>query len=249
MPVHDWTTVSAGVFHDFHVSWIPALKRTLNEGVLPPDYYAIAEQVSGEIHPDVLSLHAGTPPLEGRRSPPRGATAVADAPPRVTVTAVADEAEVYATKRRTLVIRHSSGDRVIALIEILSPGNKSGRRALDRFLDKAISALRQGIHLLLVDLFPPGAFDSGGIHGAMWEEFESRPYRVPEGRPFTLAAYAAGSIPRAYVEQVALGADLPAMPLFLDEGWYVNLPLEASYREAYASVPERWRRVIEAEGP
>jgi len=40
MPMHDWTRVSAGTFHDFHCSWIAELKKTLNGGLLPPDYYA-----------------------------------------------------------------------------------------------------------------------------------------------------------------------------------------------------------------
>jgi hypothetical protein len=62
-------------------------------------------------------------------------------------------------------------------------------------------------------------------------------------------AYSAGLTTKAYVEPVAVGAALPAMPLFLDEGWYVNVPLERTYREAYGGVPERWRRVIEAKEP
>ncbi len=40
MPVHDWTRVAAGIFHDFHHSWIEQIKVALNEGILPPDYYA-----------------------------------------------------------------------------------------------------------------------------------------------------------------------------------------------------------------
>jgi hypothetical protein len=36
------------------------------------------------------------------------------------------------------------------------------------------------------------------------------------------------------------------MPLFLDRGHYINLPLEETYSRAYAGVPRRWRRVIEA---
>jgi len=67
------------------------------------------------------------------------------------------EAELTATKQRTLVIRHASGDRIVALLEIVSPGNKDRRFSLDRFVDKAVSALRQNYHLLIVDLFPPGA--------------------------------------------------------------------------------------------
>jgi hypothetical protein len=29
MPVHDWTRVSDGTFHDFHYSWVLEIKRAL----------------------------------------------------------------------------------------------------------------------------------------------------------------------------------------------------------------------------
>jgi hypothetical protein len=35
MPVHDWTQVTAGTFHDFHKAWITELRNALNGGVLP----------------------------------------------------------------------------------------------------------------------------------------------------------------------------------------------------------------------
>jgi hypothetical protein len=56
MPVHDWNRVTAGTFHDFHLAWIAELRRALNGGLLPRGYYALAEQVAGEIIPDVLTL-------------------------------------------------------------------------------------------------------------------------------------------------------------------------------------------------
>lgn len=245
MPVHDWTRVSAGTFHHFHTAWIAELAKSLNRGLLPPDYYALSEQVAGETGPDVLTLHAGKPPATADADVPPGATAVAQAPPRVSITASADEAEIYARKRRTLVIRHSSGDEIVAFLEILSPGNKSSRRALERFLDKAAAVLLDGRHLLVVDLFPPGPFDPRGIHGALWADFSDEPYEPPPGKPLTLAAYSGGPIPRAWVEPIAVGSVLPEMPLFLDDDYYVNVPLEATYGESYESVPDRWRRVIE----
>jgi hypothetical protein len=66
-------------------------------------------------------------------------------PPAVSYTASLDEDEIYTRKRRSLVIRHASGDRVVAYLEILSPGNKSGRAALERFLDKAVSVLNRSV--------------------------------------------------------------------------------------------------------
>jgi hypothetical protein len=245
MPLHDWTRVSAGVFHDFHGSWIVELKKALNGGLLPSGYYALSEQLAGEVGPDILALETRNVADDGSDSSLNGATAVKEKPPKVHFTAVANETEVYALKRRTLVIRHSSGDRVVALMEILSPGNKNRRTALERFVQKAVSVLQAGHHLLLIDLHPPGRHDPDGIHGAVWAEFDPVSYNRPSDRPLTLASYSAGTLPRAYVEPIAVGSTLLPMPLFLDEDWYINVPLEATYCEAYASVPERWRRVIE----
>ena len=76
----------------------------------------------------------------------------------------------YVLKRRTLVIRHVSGDRIVALLELVSPGNKSAWFALHSFVDKAVEALLRGYHLLIVDLFPPTPRDPQGIHGAIWAE-------------------------------------------------------------------------------
>ena len=59
MPLHDWTRVDAGIFHDFHTVWIGNLRTRLNSGLLPADYYALAEQIAGGLGPDVL-----TPPKE-----------------------------------------------------------------------------------------------------------------------------------------------------------------------------------------
>jgi len=56
MPIHDWTRVTAGTFHDMHLAWIAELRRSLNAGVLPGGYYAQAEQVADTIIPDVLTL-------------------------------------------------------------------------------------------------------------------------------------------------------------------------------------------------
>jgi len=46
MPVHDWTRVISGIFHDFHQTWIPEIKNVLNNKVLPEGFYALAEQIA-----------------------------------------------------------------------------------------------------------------------------------------------------------------------------------------------------------
>lgn len=244
MPVHDWTRVNAGTFHDFYNSWIVELKRVLNQGLLPQGYYAQSEQDAWDVSPDVLALQAADdvvgPPFSSG-----GVLAVADSPPQVSIVAIADENDSYALRRRTLVIRHESGDEIIALLEVLSPGNNNRAAKLDRFLDKAVSALQSGYHLLVIDLLPEGRFDPQGIHGAIWAQFDSRPYVAPLGKPLTLAAYTASTPHRAYVEPIAVGDVLPKMPLFLKSDWYVSVPLEATYMTAFATIPQRWQKVLE----
>src|SRR5262249_2998996 len=170
VPIHDWTRVYAGIFHEFHLDWIYNLKLVLNQGVLPPDYYALAERVAGGLHPDVLSLERNpSPTLSADSNGPSetashdGCIAVATAPPRVRFTASADP-ESYARKRNRVAIRHISGDRFVAILEIVSPGNKASRSALRSFVEKSTEYLDAGVHLLVLDLFPPGQRDPQGIH-------------------------------------------------------------------------------------
>jgi hypothetical protein len=246
MPVHDWTRVDAGIFHDFHLAWIAELRKTLNAGTLPTGYYALAEQMAGSVGPDVLTLQARDvvqdPGEAGKNG--RGGTAVA--PPKVRFTAKLG-GDSYVKKARRLTIRHSSDDRVVAILESVSPGNKRTRAALRTFVDKAYAIVREGFHLLLVDVFPPGPGDPQGIHAALWNDLGGDAFTPPVDKPLTLAAYAAGDPITAYVEPLAVGDALAEMPLFLEPDWYVNVPLEATYQAAWEGVPERWRRVLEAE--
>lgn len=256
MPVHNWNRVDAGIFHDFHTSWITHLKEALNEGLLPKAYYALAEQRSGQIQPDVIALksangngngnESGSGSESGMPSPAGGAVALAEAPPRAAVT-MRPVSNEYALKRRTLTIRHASDDRVVALIEIVSKANKDRASTVRDFAEKVVSALRQRIHVLVVDVFPAGPHDPAGMHGAVWNEIdEGQPYEMPPDKPLTVASYVVNSMPVAYVEPLAVGDELPDMALFLDPDWYINTPLEPTYRLAYRGVPQRWRQIIEA---
>ena len=173
-----------------------------------------------------------------------GGLAVVTAPPKVYLTTAAEE-RIYTAKQRRLVIRHSSGNRIVALLEILSSGNKSSRHEFQRFLDKAIAALEAGIHLLLVDVQPPSTRDPHGIHGAIWEELTGESYEPPAGKDRTLVAYTGGRVGKGYVEPIATGQALTPMPLFLTVERYINVPLESTYAAAYRGLPGFWRGVLE----
>jgi hypothetical protein len=157
MPIHDWTRVDAGTFHDFHCDWTIEICRTLNRGLLPTGYFAMVEQrVSGP--------------------KPKVATE------RAAYAHIADRIAV----RRSLV-------SVVAMIEVVSPGNKDSKHAIRSFITKAIDFLRNGINLVVIDLFPPTPRDPEGIHQLIWDELADEPFAArPADKPLTVAGYDAG---------------------------------------------------------
>jgi hypothetical protein len=246
MPIHDWTRVDPGIFHHFHHTWITEIQRALNRGLLPPEYYALAEQIAGGLGPDVIALQ-GPAPTNGSAFPrePSGGIALAESPPRVAFRR-RSEMDQYAAKAKAVVIRHKSGHDVIAVVEIVSPGNKNSRHGLRALVDKAVELLRAGVHLLVIDLFPPSVRDPQGIHKAIWDEIEDQPFELPADKLLTLAAYSGGPCPEMFVQPVAVGQTLPDMPLFLTPDVYINVPLEATYQAAWADVPSFWQDVLTA---
>jgi hypothetical protein len=245
MPIHDWTRVDAGLFHNFHHRWIDALCDALNTGGLPRDYFALVEQrIQGPI-PDVLTLQL-SPGAEGPRNGTVG-VAVATAPPRTRLVR-RTEADIYAKKADRITVRHQHGD-VVAIIEIVSPGNKGSRAEFRAFVEKLAGLVQHGIHLLVIDLFPPGKRDPQGIHKALWDEFTEEDFELPPGKPLTLAAYDAGPPRVAYVELVGVGDSLPDMPLFLKPGIYVPASLEATYQTTWNLFPAALKGLLEAKEP
>ena len=249
MPVHDWTKTDAGIFHDFHQSWIISIRNSLNNGVLPQDYYAMAEQVAGGPIPDVITLESQVEQEESFESlePNANAVAVMTAPPKTQYTheGILDP---YARKATRIAIRHANGDRVVGFIEIVSPGNKQSQGALNALFDKLADAMGKGCHLLVIDLHPPTKRDPRGLHAEFWSsKFGDK--NIPgcdASKPLGMSAYHSTYVPKAYFQPFSVGEVLIDMPVFLTQDHYVNVPLEPTYLEAWNGVPKRWRNVIEA---
>jgi hypothetical protein len=245
MPVHDWTRVDAGIYHDFHNVWIAGMRNSLNEGLLPEGYYALTEQHAGRLIPDLLTLHVSQPGPAKSQAVPAGTVTLADAPPRVQRKLTASAS--LRARRRSLAIRHVSGHQLVALIEVVSPSNKDRRDHVDELANKIVSAVGLGVHVMLIDLLPPGNHDPHGIHGAVWTlldelDAEDQP-RL--GENLTLASYVAGAPVDAYLVRLGVGSSLPEMPLFLQPERYVNVPLEATYEAAFRGTPRYYRDILE----
>jgi hypothetical protein len=238
MPIHDWTRVSAGTFHDFHQGWTIEIRNRLNSGVLPDGYYAMADQRVSGPEPDVIALQLRGPGANG-------GLVVAETPPRIQRAArVESETAHYARKANRIVIHHELG-RVVAVIEVVSPGNKDSKHAVGSFIAKAVDFIRNGIHFLLVDLFPAGPRDPHGIGQAIWDELVGETLGTrPVDKLLTVAAFDAGIELTAYVDALAVGDLLPDGPLFLAAGWYVNVPFEQTYMASWDVTPKPIRDLV-----
>jgi hypothetical protein len=172
-----------------------------------------------------------------------GGVAVAVRAPRTRLTRRA-EADSYVRKASRITVRHRHG-KVVAVLEIISPGNKGSQAEFRALVEKSAELIRQGIHLLVIDLFPPGKRDPQGIHKAIWDQFEEDDFELPADKRLTLSSYDAGPDYVAYVEFVAVGDELPDMPLFLKPEVYVPAPLEATYQAAWNVFPNPLKGLLD----
>ena len=216
------------------------LTNALNGGALPDGFFALAEQVISVPIPDVVTLQRREDLGGPRKS--EGGIALAAAPPQARYVLSA-EPDRYASKANRIVIKHQLG-QVVAVIEVVSPGNKSSQHALRSFVEKAAELLRGGINLLVVDLFPPSPRDPQGLHKVIWDEIQDEPFELPPDKPLTIAAYSAGETMTAYVEPVAAGDSLPSLPIFLDARTYVPAPLEGTYQMTWDKCPGVVKEVV-----
>jgi hypothetical protein len=244
MPMHNWKRVPPTIYHHFHQRWTISICDALNAGLLPPGYSALVEQYSTGLYPDVLAVQR-----RNQKPSRRGLATTTLEAPRTRMVVQLREGRFHERANR-VVVRHHLGE-VVSVIEVVSPGNKAGRIAIGEFVAKAVDFLRQGINLLVVDPFPPGSQDPQTLHKLIWDEFDPGvPFELPDDEPLLLASYrAAASVeeitPAAFIEPVQVGAELPEIPVWLDTDYYVNLPLEATYRAAWDVCPADFRHLVE----
>jgi hypothetical protein len=232
MPIHDWTKTYAGAFHHFHGTWLFRLAEALNAGLLPRGYYALGEQVIGGAVPDVLTLEA---PSEA----PAVAGEIEAAPaamPSATLTAIA-EAPRYPPRPRVIAVRHRSGHRLVAMVEIVSAGNKTDAAEIGSLVEKTVVALSKGVHVVLVDLHPPGVLDPAGVHNLIWSELGQPQVPFSTEKPLQVVSYRSAGSVSSFIEPRAVGEPLPDAPLFLTPARFVPLPLESTYQASFAALP------------
>jgi len=139
-----------------HQGFISSLRATLN-ALPPPGYVAdVGERIyivqpQRGIYPDGVIVEYPSPQPAMERGPEGTAVAVADPPLRVTV----EPEEIREVFLEILSLREA--ERVVTVIEVLSPSNKTaGSEGRELYLTKQRALLESEIHLVEIDLLRHG---------------------------------------------------------------------------------------------
>ncbi len=152
---------------------------------------------------------------------------------------------IYTGRANRIVVRHHLGG-IVAVIELLSPGNKDSRAAVRDFVEKAASTSCAAVFIFSSWIYSqPTSCDPSGMHKLISDEILEEEFVFPPGKDRVVASYEVGIENTAYVEPVAVGDVLKDMPLFLSSGLRVRVPLDEPYMAAWAASPTEMRTAVE----
>ena len=182
MPIHDWTRSRCGIVSRVSSELDHRLAQCPEYGRVAPRLLRPRRAVDSRPDPGRTGLCICRRRTRNRPAPTPG-LAVAAVPPVPSLSAASRR---KSTRARPTGSRFGTGcGDIVAVIEIVSPGNKASKHALHSFRREGRGIDRQGVHLLVIDLFPPSKRDPQGIHKAIWDEFTGRGLSRPAGKPLT----------------------------------------------------------------
>jgi hypothetical protein len=222
-PTHRWES--------FHAYWASAIGEALNR-VLPHRYFAeVHVHLGNRVEADVAEFEQQREPDEGTNGPAGGVAVQPWAPPVANHTLPAvfpDDIEVQVMDQRDDAC-------LVAVVELISPGNKDRTDKQRAFAAKMAGYLQRGIGLVVADIVT-----SRGVN--LHDEFVtvmSLDERFRFNPETNLYATAYRPIRRKEINQIdvwaiplAVGRALPQLPLALRGAGVVPLDLETTYTEA-----------------
>jgi hypothetical protein len=213
-------------WRSFHGAWAAAMARLLNQGILPPGYYAVPMlDRDGPVEIDVAAVRGQeTPVSDGAAAPQTWA------PP---APGLAVAVEMPAPDAIEVQVFADDGDpRLTAAVELASPRNKDRAQARQAFAVKCAGYLQQGSSLVVVDTVTTRRADlNAAILALLGAD-------VGAAMPAGLSAVSYRAIGREEETQqlqlwpapLVLGQPLPTLPLWIAADFSVPLDLEASYQ-------------------
>jgi hypothetical protein len=209
----------------FHGAWAAAMARLLNDGVLPPGYYAVPFlDRDGPVEIDVAALQntdavaVSDGSLSWKPTAP-GLTYAVELPPINDI--------------RVEVMTDDGDPRLAAAIELVSPRNKDRPRSRQAFAAKCAAHLEHGRGVVVVDVVTTRHADlHADLLSALGVEGESEPIAALSAISYRALGRDADGQVQAWPAALAVDAALPTVPLWLAADLAVPLDLEASHTAA-----------------
>ena len=227
MPLHDWRDDRG--WNSLHLVWQTQLLDWIQPR-LPEGYRAYL----GSVPALTIDANNGRPDLGVRNWKPedRTTTGGGAAVPEPDSESVA----VFELDPQTAVHIDLHG-QLVAAIEIVSPRNKDRADARSRYLGRYLGYIRQGVHLLLIDVLPrPSGFS---FADALAENVKLDQPPVPV--PFAVSYRVGESVPEgtlvaAWRRPMTVGQPLPTIPLALNLNESIAVDLEHTYSQSARRV-------------
>jgi hypothetical protein len=206
----------------------------LNQGTLPANYRALPRSHIGpNIEIDVATLRVA----EEEQQAGNGLATAVWAPPQTRLVAAVDFTDRDAIEVR---IQETTRRRLVAAVELVSPGNKDRPSVRHDFLVKCASYLQERVSIVVIDVVTERR---ANLHRELMESLD-----LPEdlieavNSPLYAVSYRLRlrEDKRHQLElwphELTVGAALPTVPLWIAEDRAVPLELETSYRAACQTV-------------
>lgn len=220
-------------WESFHSSWATRLADALTERWLPPNY--IAEE-HAHLGPAV-EIDVGTFEREAATTSAEAGGSVATVGPKVWAPPVADGslAAVFSDTFEIRVLCTDTGPKLVAAIELISPGNKDRATEKRAFAIKCASYLYQGISVLIVDIVTNRR---ANLHNEILRLMDGAD-SLQLAAESSLYAVAYQPLRRGKEDVIdvwrsplALGGELPTLPLGLRADVVIPVNFEETYAEA-----------------
>jgi hypothetical protein len=144
---------------------------------------------------------------------------------------------IFPDRVEVMVYNDEAGPTLVASIELVSPRNKDPPQSRRTFAAKCAAYLHNGIGLVVIDVVTNR---HANLHNALIEvlELTGETYQLQPQvlyavsyRPVSMSS---GAQIHIWHRALAVGAELPTLPLSLDKGRCVRFDIEETYVEACA---------------
>ncbi len=219
-------------WESFHTFWAATIGEWLNR-ILPRRYFAaIHTHLGNYVEADVAEFETASEPAEEEVNGPGGGVAVQTwAPPAVALVLPA----VFPDDLEVQVLDERADARLVAVVELISPRNKDRPESRRAFAAKCAAYLERGIGVVTVDIVTIHHFNP---HNELVDLLRlDDTFAMPATAILSAVAYRpARREERNEIDvwpvELAVGGDLPVLPLALLGARAVPLDLNATYDEA-----------------